>query len=456
MNLKPYPAYKSSGQQWLGEVPAHWEVRPSKSVFGLRNAPEKSGDVHLTPSQSLGVLPQTEYMKLTGSRVVLALAGTRMKHVEVNDFVIHLRSFQGGIEWSGCRGKVSPAYTVLKPSAHVVPSFFRYCLKSRGYIETIASLTDQLRDGQSMRYYDFGKTPLPLPPENEQQDIVTFLDRETAEIDAFIADQEVLIALLAERRTATITQAVARGLHPDVRMVAGSLAEIGSVPIHWSVSRLKWGITKIESGTSVNAHDISVKGTDEVGVLKTSCVYTGEFDPSKNKKVNVEDLHRVSCPVQANTLIVSRMNTPQLVGAAGYVVRNEPNIYLPDRLWQVYFHESWEARFVHFWTQTRLYRAQVEAVCMGTSSSMQNIGQDDLRNFILHLPPKEEQREIVDYLKTATSDIDAAIADAREAIALSQERRAAVISAAVTGKIDVRGLVGPEANDVEGVSVGIA
>lgn len=87
---------------------------------------------------------------------------------------------------------------------------------------------------------------------------------------------------------------------------------------------------------------------------------------------------------------------------------------------------------------------------------MQNIGQDDLRNFILHLPPKDEQREIVDYLKTATSDIDAAIADAREAIALSQERRAAVISAAVTGKIDVRGLVDPEANDVEGVSVGAA
>ncbi|MGO2482298.1 restriction endonuclease subunit S [Glutamicibacter ardleyensis] len=351
------------------------------------------------------------------------------------------------------RGIITSAYLSVRPT-NIVPKFLAYTMRDADLRKVFYSMGGGLR--QSMKFDDMKRLAVVFPSVGEQLSIVNFLDRETAEIDAFIADQEELITLLAERRTATITQAVTKGLHPDVRMVEGSLTEISFVPIHWSVSRLKWGIAKIESGTSVNAHDVPVRGADEVGVLKTSCVYTGEFDPSKNKKVNVEDLNRVACPVQANTLIVSRMNTPQLVGAAGYVVRNEPNIYLPDRLWQVYFHDSWEARFVHFWTQTRLYRAQVEAACMGTSSSMQNIGQDDLRNFILHLPPKDEQREIVDYLKTATSDIDAAIADAREAIALSQERRAAVISAAVTGKIDVRGLVGPEANDVEGVSVGIA
>jgi len=455
MSLKPYPEYKDSGQQWLGEIPSHWKIVPLWTLFRRTKTLGTGSEILLSVYRDYGVVPKKSrndnFNKASEDLSKYQLVG-------VGDLVINkMKAWQGSVAISELSGIVSPAYFVFKALSHIHSRFAHFLMRSTPYSNRYAAISSGVRPNQwDLDPAQHRATPILLPPPHEQQDIADYLDRETAEIDAFIADQEQLIALLVERRTATITQAVARGLHPDVRMVAGRLAEIGSVPIHWSVSRLKWGITKIESGTSVNAHDIPVKGTDEVGVLKTSCVYTGEFDPSKNKKVNVEDLHRVACPVQANTLIVSRMNTPQLVGAAGYVVRNEPNIYLPDRLWQVYFHESWEARFVHFWTQTRLYRAQVEAVCMGTSSSMQNIGQDDLRNFILHLPPKDEQREIVDYLKSATSDIDAAIADAREAIALSQERRAAVISAAVTGKIDVRGFVGPEANDVEVVSVGIA
>lgn len=460
MSLKPYPEYKESGVKWLGNVPAGWRIAPIKfiSSFNDEVLPELTDPEYKFHYVEISDVSHTHGITF-GEPITFADAASRARRVvrEGDVLVSTVRTYLRAI--AGARSIpsntiASTGFAVLRPK-NCDAQFLAYALLGEHSTGEIIARSVGV-SYPAINATDLVKVKLPVPGQDEQHAIAEYLDRETDEIDAFIADQEELIALLAERRTATITQAVARGLHPDVRMVAGSLAEIGSVPIHWSVSRLKWGITKIESGTSVNAHDIPVKGTDEVGVLKTSCVYTGEFDPSKNKKVNVEDLHRVACPVQANTLIVSRMNTPQLVGAAGYAVRNEPNIYLPDRLWQVYFHESWEARFVHFWTQTRLYRAQVEAVCMGTSSSMQNIGQDDLRNFILHLPPKEEQREIVDYLKTATSDIDAAIADAREAIALSQERRAAVISAAVTGKIDVRGLVGPEANNVEGVSVGIA
>lgn len=206
--LKPDEPTKDSGVEWLGEVPEHWEVRPSKSVFALRNERERPGDVHLTPSQIHGVMPQYQYMAVTGNRVVLALAGTTMKHVTKDDFVIHLRSFQGGIEWSNYSGRVSPAYTVLRPRAGVIPAFFRYCLKSRGYIERIASLTDQLRDGQSMRYYDFGKTPLPLPPIDEQKAIASFIDHEIAEIDAVIVEAREAIALSKERRAAVISAAV--------------------------------------------------------------------------------------------------------------------------------------------------------------------------------------------------------------------------------------------------------
>lgn len=448
MNLKPYPAYKSSGQQWLGEVPAHWEVRPSKSVFGLRNAPEKSGDVHLTPSQSLGVLPQTEYMKLTGSRVVLALAGTRMKHVEVNDFVIHLRSFQGGIEWSGCRGKVSPAYTVLKPSAHVVPSFFRYCLKSRGYIETIASLTDQLRDGQSMRYYDFGKTPLPLPPENEQQDIVTFLDRETSEIDAFIADQEELIALLVERRTATITVAVTQGLTPNAPMSVCDVEWLDRFPDHWTLSKLKHlGSIKYGLGEPPGYVD------DGVPLIRATNVSQGKVTSEKLARVNPEDIPQSRILwLRRGDIIVVRSGA--LTGDSATITsKYEGSIAGFDMVFRAghaanpdYIQYSLLAPYVK--------SAQIDQVRI--RAAQPHLNSEELGDCSIAMPPKAEQDEIVAYLNRETAEIDAAIADAREAVALSKERRAAVISAAVTGKIDVRGLVAPEVNDVEGVSVGVA
>lgn len=450
MSLKPYPAYKSSGQQWLGEVPNHWEIRPSKSVFGLRNEPEKSGDVHLTPSQSLGVLPQSEYMKVTGSRVVLALAGTRMKHVEVNDFVIHLRSFQGGIEWSGCRGKVSPAYTVLKPSAHVVPAFFRYCLKSRGYIETIASLTDQLRDGQSMRYYDFGKTPLPLPPENEQQDIVTFLDRETAEIDAFVADQEQLIALLSERRTATITQAVTRGLNPCSTLKESGVEYLDQIPERWNTlplrhlidTPLKYGANEpADAADPGDVRYLRITDFDLLGKLRDDTFRSLRPEVASPYMVSPGDVLLARSGATVGKAFIVPDDAPPSC-FAGYLIRANVS---KDKILPEFFFA---------YTQSSAFEAWKNLVMV--QATIQNIGADKYANLTVPIPPLDEQRQICKYLDAEIHEIDSAIADAREAIALSKERRAAVISAAVTGKIDVRGLVAPAANNVEGVSVGVA
>ncbi|MEJ1164730.1 restriction endonuclease subunit S [Variovorax sp. CCNWLW186] len=184
----------------------------------------------------------------------------------------------------------------------------------------------------------------------------------------------------------------------------------------------------------MNATDVpAVEG--QIGVLKTSCVYRGDFDPQENKAVLPEEYERTSCPVTANTLIVSRMNTPDLVGAAGVVRQNHGNLYLPDRLWQVHFHDANPA-YAHYWSRTLSYRAQVEAACAGTSSSMQNLGQDAFRSFVFPCPPVPEQNAIATFLDREIAKIDALVVEQQKLIALLKEKRQAIISHAVTKGLD--------------------
>lgn len=209
---------------------------------------------------------------------------------------------------------------------------------------------------------------------------------------------------------------------------------LGEVPGHWQVKALKNVISRIESGVSVNAIDTPA-AVGEIGVLKTSCVYRGWFDPAENKAVVPDEYERVACPVTAGTLIVSRMNTPDLVGAAGMVRESHPDLFLPDRLWQVHFADA-HAAFIHYWSRSPLYRAQVQQVCAGASSSMQNLAQDQFRAFSLALPPVREQTAIAAFLDRETAKIDALVAEQQNLIALLKEKRQALISHAVTKGLD--------------------
>jgi type I restriction enzyme S subunit len=211
---------------------------------------------------------------------------------------------------------------------------------------------------------------------------------------------------------------------------ASGVPWFSEAPAHWETSALKRIVSLMESGVSVNSTD-EPAGADTAGVLKTSCVYAGRFDPSENKAVVQEDLHRVSCPVKAGTLIVSRMNTPALVGAAGLVEESVERLFLPDRLWQVHLTEASPA-FVHYWTNSPSYRAQVQMACAGASSSMQNLSQDEFLGFFLPLPNVVEQEAIAGFLDCETSKIDALIVEQEKLIALLAEKRQATISHAVT------------------------
>jgi type I restriction enzyme S subunit len=207
--LNPNAPMKESGVEWLGDVPEHWEVIQSRRLFFQRKERARPDDEQLTASQKHGVIFQKEYMELENQRVVQVITGSEiLKHVEPNDFVISMRSFQGGLEWCKYAGSVSSAYIGLIAIKHVVPEFFAYLFKSNPYIQALQSTSNLVRDGQALRFENFSQVNLLKIPDDEQILIADFLNQETNKIDVLILKAQKGIELMQERRTALISAAV--------------------------------------------------------------------------------------------------------------------------------------------------------------------------------------------------------------------------------------------------------
>ena len=417
MSFPRYPNYKASGVEWLGDVPEHWEIAQLRHFVDIENGTDHK---HVEQSEGFpvygsgGVFAYASDFLYNGESVLLGRKGTIDKPLYVNGPFWTVDTMY----WTRIRPNTSGRY------AYYAATTFPFDLYSTN--TALPSMTKGVLNGHVMA----------RPPLAEQTAIAEFLDQETAKIDGLVAEQRRLMALLKEKRQAVISHAVAKGLNPHAPMKPSGIEWLGDVPEHWETAPLKRYIAKVESGTSVNS---SEEPADEgkLGVLKTSCVYRGYFEPGENKTVVITDENRVSCPLKAGSLIVSRMNTTELIGAAGLVTYAPANLFLPDRLWQISFCYI-DSRFIYYWTQTRFYRAQAESQCTGTSSSMKNLGQAQFGSFNIAMPPKDEQMAISQFLENELAKFDALTAEAQCAIDLLQERRTALISAAVTGQIDVR------------------
>ena len=171
--LKPYPAYKDSGLPWLGEMPEHWEVRRMKTLLCERSQKGFPNEPLLAATQTKGVVRKEEYE----NRTVLALKDLHLlKLVHIGDFVISLRSFQGGIEYAREQGIISPAYTILHPVDRKNHGFLRWLFKSRPYIENLTLFVTGIRQGQNIDHEKLSRSEIPLPPQSEQDSMVRFLD----------------------------------------------------------------------------------------------------------------------------------------------------------------------------------------------------------------------------------------------------------------------------------------
>jgi type I restriction enzyme S subunit len=196
VSFLPYPGYKDSGVAWLGAIPEHWSVGQSRRLFALRNERAQPGDEQLTASQKHGVIPQKIFMEIEDQKVVQVILNPEiLKHVEPGDFVISMRSFQGGIEYSKYAGCISSAYVMLIPSPQIYGPFFKYLLKSQTYIQALQSTSNLVRDGQALRYENFTKVELPLVPFAEQKAIAAFLDVTTSKLMSVRNLQRVISGL---------------------------------------------------------------------------------------------------------------------------------------------------------------------------------------------------------------------------------------------------------------------
>jgi type I restriction enzyme S subunit len=265
-DLKSYPEYKDSGLPWLGEVPVHWEIVRSKRLFRQRKEFANTEDQQLSATQAYGVIPQALYEKRTGYRVVkISMHLDKRKHVEADDFVISMRSFQGGLERAWAAGAIRSSYVVLEPSAEVSAGYFQHLFKSHQYINALRATSDFIRDGQDLNFGNFCGVALPLIPLQEQASIARFLAWATNRLDRAIGAKRRIIALLQEQKQAIIHRAVTRGLDPSVPLKDSGIPWLGEIPEHWEVRRLKYLTEGIQMGpfgaslTELQEHDTGYK-----------------------------------------------------------------------------------------------------------------------------------------------------------------------------------------------------
>ena len=207
--LDPTVKMKDSGVAWIGEVPEHWEVLPSTWLFVESNERAHDDDEHLSATQKYGVIPLAEYERLEARQVTHAVKNVEQrKHVEIDNFVISMRSFEGGIERVKARGCVRSSYVVLLPEARADVAFYAYLLKSSSYIQGLQATASFIRDGQDLSYGNFRQVKLPAPSIEEQRVIAQYLDKSISRIDSLTGMTERSITLLREHRSALITAAV--------------------------------------------------------------------------------------------------------------------------------------------------------------------------------------------------------------------------------------------------------
>ena len=418
--MKRYEAYKPSGTAWFTSVPEPWNILKINALFSQRK--EKVSDKDFAPISVTknGIMPQLETAAKTDD-------GDNRKKVCVGDFVINSRSDRkGSCGVSSFDGSVSLINIVLQPRQELNGRYAHYLLRSQPFSEEFyRNGRGIVADLWTTRYSEMKNILLPVPPRDKQDQIVRYLDWQVSKINRLIAAKQKQIELTREYALAKIEDVFNTTIGTDS----------DNIPIGRH-------IRKIESGTSVNSI-IGTADKETPGVLSTSCVYGNHFDASQNKRVEPADYERVSCPVRKNTVIVSRMNTPALVGACGFSDKDIDNVFLPDRLWQVYFDDTLMPEFVWRYLSRPSAQAWFATIATGSSNTMKNITKPQFKAVLIPNVPSDMQRRIIKSISKITDERDTACQLYEQTISTLQALRTRLISDVVTGQIDVRGIEVP-------------
>jgi type I restriction enzyme S subunit len=440
-----YPRYKGCGLDWLDEAPEHWEVKRLRFVAALN--PSKSETEQLDRGTTVSFLP----MELIGENGNIELE--REKTIaEVESGYTYFRDgdvvlakitpcFENrkGAFIAGLTNGIGFGTTeliVARPRAAQVDGRYLHLLFQSHAFRSL---------GEARMYGAGGQKRVPeafvrdfatgIPPITDQLAIVRFINREIAKIDTLIAEQQRLVELLKEKRQSVITHAVTRGLNPDAPMKPSGVEWLGDVPAHWAVTRLKQAATLIVDCP----HETPVYNDEGLyRVIRTADVDRGRIAPTSMRRVSQSEyLKRIRrASLDRNDIAYGREG--ERWGHAALVP--ESDLYcLGQRMMQIRASDDVSARFLMWVLNSDATYRQGEVDTVGATSPHVNV--ETIRSFALVLPSMEEQESIAAFLAEQVQRLDDTVAVAERAIALLQERRTALISAAVTGKIDVRNLV---------------
>jgi restriction endonuclease S subunit len=440
--LKPYPAMKDSGVTWLGAMPEHWEVRKLGALFrrhGSGTTPSSDqyygGNIPwvMTGDLNDGLVDTTK--RTVTNAAVQDLSALRVYKRGALIIAMYGATIgkSGVLMMDACTNQ---ACCVLAEPLESV---------SIGFLHKVVKMAKPHLIEQS---YGGGQPNInaeivralraPIPPLPEQAAIVHFLDHANQKIDRYIRAKRKLIALLNEQKQAIIHRAVTRGLDPDVPLKPSGIPWLGEIPEHWEVLKLKQGISKIEQGWSPQCYSQSAN-ENEWGVLKVGCVNKESFLPEQNKKLPNNLQPELSLEIVDGDILVSRANTPELLGLAALAESPRPKLILCDKLFRFRSKPTiFNPKFLVLALRSKPSRIQIQSNTNGASSSMQNIGQGVLKNLLILAPPLAEQVSIVNYATRKCSSLNTIISRTEREIALMQEYRTRLTADIVTGKLDVR------------------
>ena len=410
--MKRYERYKDSGGQWIGEIPEHWEVKKIKYIFSERSEKGHPNEPVLCATQKHGVIPQNMYE----NRVVVVNKGLDgLKFVKEGDFVISLRSFQGGIEYAHYQGIISAAYTILTPSVDVNSQYIKYLFKSHQFIELLKTCVTGIREGQNINYDILRKNSIMLPPLPEQYAIVHYLKDKTLKIDQYVAARERERELLESLKQSEIANVVTKGLNPNAPMKDSGIPWIGMIPEHWEVKKIRTCFK--ERREKVSDKDYEALSVSKIGVTPQldSAVKTDNGDNRKKVckgdfVVNSRSDRKGSCGFSEYDGSVSLIN----------IVLTPFNVF---------------GRYYHYLFRSNDYIEEFYRQGRGIVADLWTTRYSEMKNIYIPVPPLSEQQAIVAYINEKLSKIDRCLADLQTEIDYLKEFKQRLISDAVTGQI---------------------
>lgn len=434
---RKYAAMRPSDIPWLREIPEHWKVSPMRAV-ALPKQVRNTGMIESNLlSLSYGRIVRKD---ITTSDGLLPESFETYQIVDRDDVVFRFtdlqndkRSLRSALVAE--RGIITSAYVAVRPK-DVEPRFFAYVMRAWDLSKVFYGLGGGVR--QSLKFADVARLPVLLPSPGEQRAIADFLDRETAQIDTLIAKQQRLIATLRERRTAVVSAVVRRGTRSDVPAIDSGVSWLGEIPAHWEVKRLKYSVASVVPG---------VWGGEPMGDENDiRCVRVADFD-RQALRVNAEVPTVRSVPAADRQLrglrpgdLLLEKSGGTALNPVGVVVMYEgpaEQAVCANFIARIRTVDGQDPRY-WLYAHSASYATRMTQRSVKQTTGIQNLDQTSYFDERFPFPPLQEQREIAAYLDAQTSRIDTLIQKSERLIELSQERRAALITAAVTGQIDVR------------------